>query len=70
VDECAEHRKTHVLASYAQDLATHFNQFYRFVPVLKAEGATRDSRLALVEASRWALKNALNSLGLEAPEEM
>ncbi len=70
VDECAEHRKTHVLASYAQDLATHFNQFYRFVPVLKAEGASRDSRLALVEAGRWALKNALNSLGLEAPEEM
>lgn len=70
IDECAEHRKTHVLAAYAQDLATHFNQFYRFVPVLKAEGATRDSRLALVEASGSALRNALNCLGLDAPEEM
>ncbi len=70
VDECAEHRRPHILANYAQDLATHFNQFYRFVPVLKAEGAMRDSRLALVEASMWSLRNALNCLGLEAPEEM
>jgi len=70
IAECAEHRKTHVLALYAQDLATQFNQFYRYVPVLKSEGATRDARLALVEASMWALKNALSCLGLEAPEEM
>lgn len=70
ISECAEHRKTHVLASYAQELATQFNQFYRYVPVLKAEGATREARLGLVEASRWALGNALGCLGIEAPEEM
>jgi len=67
---CAEDRKTHVLAGYAQDLAAQFNQFYRFVPVLKSEGAVRDARLALVEASMWTLKNSLNCLGLDAPEEM
>jgi arginyl-tRNA synthetase len=33
-------------------------------------GAARNSRLALVEASMWTLKNALNCLGLEGPEEM
>jgi len=70
IDECAGHRKIHVLAGYAQDLATQFNQFYRFVPVLKAEGKARDTRLALVEASKWALGNALNCLGIEAPSEM
>ncbi len=70
VDECAEHRKTHPLAVYAQDLATQFNQFYRFDPVLKAEGETRNARLALVEASMWALRNSLSCLGVEAPEEM
>jgi arginyl-tRNA synthetase len=67
---CAEDRKTHVLAGYAQDLAAQFNQFYRFVPVLKSEGAVRDARLALVEASMWTLRNSLNCLGLDAPEEM
>jgi len=70
VAECAEYRKTHVLAVFAQDLATQFNQFYRYVPVLKAEGRTRDTRLALVEASMWALRNALDCMGIEAPEEM
>lgn len=70
VSECAEHRKTHVLAVYVQDLAAQFNQFYRYVPVLKAEGAARDARLALVEASMWTLRNALNCLGIDAPEEM
>jgi arginyl-tRNA synthetase len=68
--DCAEHRRTHPLAVYAQDLATQFNQFYRYVPVLKAEGGVRDARLGLVEASMWALRNSLNSLGIEAPEEM
>jgi arginyl-tRNA synthetase len=70
ITTCAEDRKTHVLAGYAQDLAAQFNQFYRFVPVLKSEGAVRDARLALVEASMWTLRNSLNCLGLDAPEEM
>jgi arginyl-tRNA synthetase len=70
IADCAEDRKTHVLAGYAQDLAAQFNQFYRFVPVLKSEGAVRDARLALVEASMWTLRNSLNCLGIDAPEEM
>jgi arginyl-tRNA synthetase len=70
ISECAEYRKTHVLAVYVQDLAAQFNQFYRFVPVLRAEGGARDARLALVEASMWALRNALWCLGIDAPREM
>ena len=70
IEDCAENRRAHVLAVYVQDLAAQFNQFYRFIPVLKAEGGARDARLALVEASMWTLKNALNCLGLEAPSEM
>jgi arginyl-tRNA synthetase len=70
IADCADQRKTHLLAVYAQELATQFNQFYRYVPVLKSEGAARDSRLALVEASMWALRNSLDCLGLEAPKQM
>ena len=70
VQDCAQSRRPHVLAAYAQDLASEFNQFYRYVPVLKAEGPDRDARLALVESSMWALRNALTCLGIEAPEEM
>jgi arginyl-tRNA synthetase len=70
VRDCADNRRAHPIANYAQDLAAQFNQFYRFVPVLRAEGETREARLALVEATMWTLRNALASLGLEAPEEM
>jgi arginyl-tRNA synthetase len=70
VRECAEGRRAHPLASYAQELAAQFNQFYRYVPVLKAEGETLEARLGLVEAAKWALGNALGCLGLEAPEMM
>ena len=70
IGECAESRRPHALAAFAQDLAAQFNQFYRYVPVLKAEGDVVEARLALVEASRWTLRNALDCLGVEAPEEM
>ena len=70
IADCAEHRRGHILAVYVQDLAAAFNHFYRYVPVLKGEGKTRDARLALVEASMWTLRNSLNCLGIDAPEEM
>ena len=70
IRECAESRRVHTLASYTQDLASQFNQFYRYIPVLKAEGDARDARIALVEATRRTLRTALGCLGLEAPEEM
>ena len=62
--------KPHYLANYAFALATHFNEFYQSVPVLKAEGHLRQARIALVMASKEALKKALFLLGIEAPEEM
>jgi len=70
VEDCAENRRAHPMAAYVQELAAQFNQFYRYVPVLKSEGEARAARLALVEASRWAMNNALECLGIEAPEEM
>jgi arginyl-tRNA synthetase len=70
VDQCAEERKVHPMAQYALELATLFNQFYQFVPVLKAEQNEKKARLALVEAARWSLRNSLESLGIDVPEEM
>ncbi len=69
VKECGEKRRIHVMPSYAHELASSFNQFYTYVPVLKA-GESRDARLALVEASMWVLRNCLKCMGLASPEEM
>lgn len=70
VDAVAHDLKPHILATYAREFAETFNQFYRFVPVLKAEGDLRDARLALVNCARIVLENTLNLLGIGAPESM
>ncbi|HUK93007.1 MAG TPA: arginine--tRNA ligase [Methanomicrobiales archaeon] len=58
--------RPHLLASYAHELANLFNTFYQHLPVLKSEGRTRESRLALVSATENTLKEALLTLGIDA----
>jgi arginyl-tRNA synthetase len=70
VETASRDLKPHLLANYARELAESFNQFYRFVPVLNAEPELREARLALVDAVRLTLANALDLLGIAAPEEM
>jgi len=60
----------HVLASYARDVADLFNEFYRDLPVLKAEESIAQARLHLVLCTKIVLRNSLGMLGIEAPEEM
>lgn len=67
--ECGEKRRIHLLPSYGQEVASSFNQFYAYVPVLRS-GEKREARISLVEATMWVLKNTLNTLGIVAPEEM
>lgn len=62
--------RPHLLATYIRDVADLFNSFYRFVPVLKAEGRLRDARLCLVDATRNTLREALQTLGIDALESM
>jgi arginyl-tRNA synthetase len=69
VQQCADSMRTNILAEYAHEVASLFNQFYRDVPVLKG-GETRDVRLALVDAARQVLRNALYLMGIDAPREM
>jgi arginyl-tRNA synthetase len=60
-----------VIATYTREFAETFNAFYRECPVLSAEDDdARDARLALVQASRHTIANALNVLGIEAPNSM
>lgn len=70
IDNAARELKPNFLAIYARELADAFNQFYRYVPVLSAEQEFRAARLALVECSRIVLANALDTLGIAAPESM
>ena len=72
VEGAADDRRPHVVATYTREFAETFNAFYRECPVLSDEvdPAVRDARLALVEASRHTVANALSVLGVAAPESM
>ncbi|WP_318785708.1 arginine--tRNA ligase [Methanimicrococcus hacksteinii] len=71
VNDCAVSLKPHTFAIYARELADDFNQFYRYVPVLNVEDADlKKARLALVFAAKTAIANALDCLGIDAPESM
>ncbi|VVB95270.1 Arginine--tRNA ligase [uncultured archaeon] len=70
IDTASHDLKPNVLAIYARELADAFNQFYRYVPVLDTEPEFRAARLALVDCSRIVLANALDTLGITAPESM
>ncbi|WP_255991250.1 arginine--tRNA ligase [Chitinolyticbacter albus] len=60
----------HFLCAYLYQLATRFSRFYEACPVLKSEGETRASRLALCAAAANTLKTGLGLLGIAVLEEM
>ncbi len=58
------------LATYLYELATSFHSFYEACPVLKSEGAARETRVALCEATSRVLKAGLALLGIRITERM
>jgi arginyl-tRNA synthetase len=66
----ADGQHPHRLAGYLYDVATAFTGFYESCPVLKSDGATRASRLALSLLAGDVLARGLDLLGIPAPERM
>jgi arginyl-tRNA synthetase len=70
IEAAAADLEPHVVATYTRAFAEAFNAFYRECPVLTADGDRRQARLALVAAARTTVANALDALGVAAPESM
>ena len=71
IEEASKGNKPHTIANFLYETASKFNQFYRDCPVLSEKNnQLRTSRITLVNATRIVLKNALELLGITAPEEM
>lgn len=68
--EAAKLLAPHLIASYAHQLAGLFHTFYERYRVLNDDTGTTQARLALVRATQIVLKQALNVLGISAPERM
>lgn len=60
----------HRLAGYLHTLATTFSGFYEACPLLRAEDAVRDSRLALCDLTARVLRQGLYLLGIATPDRM
>ncbi|MGH3272905.1 MAG: arginine--tRNA ligase [Streptosporangiaceae bacterium] len=60
----------HKLAAFLFELASAFTTFYEQCPMLSAEPAVRDSRLALAALTLRVLVTGLDLLGIPVPERM
>jgi arginyl-tRNA synthetase len=70
LEAVAEEYRPNFLCNYLFELAGKFTGFYENCPVLKSEGAVRDSRLALCDLTARVLKLGLETLGIETVEQM
>ena len=74
VEDAAQLREPHRIARYAEDLAAVFHRFYDSCQVLpkagEDEAPIHGARLALAQASRVVLANALTMVGVSTPEKM
>jgi arginyl-tRNA synthetase len=69
--EAVEYLKPAMIADYVNVLADKFNTFYNALPVIKAETLELGSaRLALTDAIKTVISNALTIIGVVAPERM
>ncbi len=70
VRTAAEGFAPHLLAEYALDLSRSFHAYYDRHRVLTDDEDLSGARLALLEALRAVVRNTLEILGMDAPEEM
>ena len=70
LEAVAEEYRPNFLCNYLYELAGKFTSFYENCPVLKADDATRVSRLALCDLTARVLKQGLETLGIETVEQM
>jgi arginyl-tRNA synthetase len=69
--EATEYLKPNFIADYINAIADKFNTFYNAYPVLRAESeGLVDARLALTQAIEIVMHNALNLIGVVAPDKM
>jgi arginyl-tRNA synthetase len=70
LEAVAEEYRPNFLCNYLFELAGKFTGFYENCPVLKAEGAVRESRLTLCNLTARVLKQGLDVLGINVVEQM
>ena len=70
VVQAARNYEPHQVAYFTRELANDFHAYYNAHPFIATEEHWRLARLALIDATRQVLANALRLLGVSAPQSM
>jgi arginyl-tRNA synthetase len=70
IHQAAAQGLPHLITDHLYELAKAFSAFFEACPVLKAEGATRESRLSLAALTARQLKRGLSLLGIATVDRM
>ncbi|MGJ9385448.1 arginine--tRNA ligase [Salipaludibacillus sp. CF4.18] len=70
IADAAKRRSPHRMTNYVHELAQALHSFYNAEKVISEDVSLTKARLALMDAVRMTLQNALKILGVEAPEKM
>ncbi|WP_416147809.1 arginine--tRNA ligase [Salipaludibacillus sp. HK11] len=70
IADAAKRRSPHRITNYVHELAQALHSFYNAEKVISDDEALTHARLALMEAVRITLNNALDLIGVKAPEKM
>ncbi len=71
VADAAVKRKPHLICNYIFDLATAFHSLYNAEKVINEENVNKtNEKLALIKALQITMSNALDLIGVTAPERM
>jgi arginyl-tRNA synthetase len=70
VVEAAEKYEPSIVTRQVVNIAQAFNRFYHDEHILVKNEEEKVAKLALVIASKIAIKNGLDFLGMKAPEKM
>jgi len=70
LENCAESLEPHRLVNYLFNLAGTFHKFYTECRVISEDANLTVARIALIDATRIVIANALSVLGISAPNRM
>jgi arginyl-tRNA synthetase len=70
IEDTAIDYQVHRIPQYALELSAAFHQFYNECHCLVDDEKIKESRLGLLLATKIALKNTLEVMGISAPEKM
>ena len=70
IKEAAERYEPSVIARFTISLATAFNKFYHNCRIINEEQEIKKARLLLVDITQKIIKDALELIGINCPEEM